>query len=510
MFQSYEAPETRQSGAGRIDALRHLMAKAKVDAVLVPRSDEHQGEYVAPSAERLRWLTGFSGSAGLAVVARSAAALFVDGRYLLQAPAQVDTHIVEVLQIPDAKIADWLGRHVKTGGSRRLRPEAAHRQHHRGAGQGTRGEGHQAQTPRAQSGRPRLGTRAPASPARRRDAASDQICGQDGAGEDRRPAVHAAQGGRGRGGAHPARIRSPGCSTFAAPTSRTTPCRWPSPSCLQTARRRCSSTQRKIGQEAKAHWGRSPSQRARRARDAAGPRSRARASASGSIRRPPRAGSFASSAAARPASCAGPIPAYCRRRARTLPRSRACARRTSATAPRWRASSPGSTARRPGPARRDRGLARARSLPQRDAGAEGDQLRHHLRRRPQRRHRPLPRHDSDQPQARSRASSIWSTPAPSTWTAPPTSRARSPSASRRARCSERFTLVLKGHIAHRTARFPKGTRGVELDAFARRALWEAGVDYDHGTGHGVGCYLSVHEGPQGISSRAHDRRSSPA
>ena len=64
---------------------------------------------------------------------------------------------------------------------------------------------------------------------------------------------------------------------------------------------------------------------------------------------------------------------------------------------------------------------------------------------------------------------------------------------------ERFTLVLKGHIAIATARFPEGTRGIDLDPFARRALWQHGLDYDHGTGHGVGSYLSVHEGPQSIS-----------
>jgi Xaa-Pro aminopeptidase len=66
---------------------------------------------------------------------------------------------------------------------------------------------------------------------------------------------------------------------------------------------------------------------------------------------------------------------------------------------------------------------------------------------------------------------------------------------------ERFTLVLKGHIALATARFPEGTTGAQLDSFARRPLWEAGLDYGHGTGHGVGAYLSVHEGPQIISSR---------
>ncbi len=64
-----------------------------------------------------------------------------------------------------------------------------------------------------------------------------------------------------------------------------------------------------------------------------------------------------------------------------------------------------------------------------------------------------------------------------------------------------FTLVLKGHIALAMARFPEGTTGVQLDTLARMALWNAGLDYDHGTGHGVGHYLSVHEGPQSISKR---------
>ena len=64
---------------------------------------------------------------------------------------------------------------------------------------------------------------------------------------------------------------------------------------------------------------------------------------------------------------------------------------------------------------------------------------------------------------------------------------------------DRFTRVLKGHIAVATAVFPKGTRGTQLDSFARRPLWEAGLDYAHGTGHGVGSFLAVHEGPQRIA-----------
>jgi Xaa-Pro aminopeptidase len=64
---------------------------------------------------------------------------------------------------------------------------------------------------------------------------------------------------------------------------------------------------------------------------------------------------------------------------------------------------------------------------------------------------------------------------------------------------DRFTRVLRGHITLAMARFPKGTTGSQLDALARAPLWDAGLDFDHGTGHGVGSYLSVHEGPQRIS-----------
>jgi Xaa-Pro aminopeptidase len=68
-----------------------------------------------------------------------------------------------------------------------------------------------------------------------------------------------------------------------------------------------------------------------------------------------------------------------------------------------------------------------------------------------------------------------------------------------AEVKDRFTRVLKGHIALARALFPEGTRGGQLDAFARQYLWSAGLDYAHGTGHGVGAYLAVHEGPQRIA-----------
>ena len=115
MFQSFETPgDWRGHGRARGAPARGDGA-ARIDAVLVPHADEYMNEYVPPSAQRLAWLTGFTGSAGLAVVTRNAAALFVDGRYVLQAPKQVDTKTFEVLQIPAAKISDWIGKHLKAG-----------------------------------------------------------------------------------------------------------------------------------------------------------------------------------------------------------------------------------------------------------------------------------------------------------------------------------------------------------------------------------------------------------
>ncbi len=74
---------------------------------------------------------------------------------------------------------------------------------------------------------------------------------------------------------------------------------------------------------------------------------------------------------------------------------------------------------------------------------------------------------------------------------------------------DRFTRVLKGHIALATMKFPAGTTGHQLDAFARKPLWDAGLDYDHGTGHGVGSFLCVHEGPQRIAKAPNDQALKP-
>ncbi len=96
-------------GAERLARLRRELSARRLDGFIVPRSDEHQGEYVPPRGQRLAWLTGFTGSAGLAVVLRERAALFVDGRYTLQAAQQVDGNLFEIHHLIDEPPARWIG-----------------------------------------------------------------------------------------------------------------------------------------------------------------------------------------------------------------------------------------------------------------------------------------------------------------------------------------------------------------------------------------------------------------
>ena len=90
MFQSFDVTSTPQYGRERVEALRAGFDALGIDAFLVPRADEYQGEYVPESSERLAWLTGFTGSAGVALVTRDEAVVFVDGRYVTQLAQQVD------------------------------------------------------------------------------------------------------------------------------------------------------------------------------------------------------------------------------------------------------------------------------------------------------------------------------------------------------------------------------------------------------------------------------------
>ncbi|MBB4369483.1 Xaa-Pro aminopeptidase [Bradyrhizobium sp. cir1] len=112
-FQTFEEPEAGVALTARLAALREELSRRKLTGFVIPRADQQQNEYVPPSEERLAWLTGFTGSAGFAVVLTGEAALFVDGRYTLQAAKQVDAKAWAVESLIDPPPESWVSAHLK-------------------------------------------------------------------------------------------------------------------------------------------------------------------------------------------------------------------------------------------------------------------------------------------------------------------------------------------------------------------------------------------------------------
>jgi Xaa-Pro aminopeptidase len=114
-YQTFDEPETGIALSARLSAFREELTKRNLSGFVVPRADQQQNEYVPPSEERLAWLTGFTGSAGLAIVLAREAAIFVDGRYTLQASKQVDTEAWAVESLIDPPPETWLAQHLAAG-----------------------------------------------------------------------------------------------------------------------------------------------------------------------------------------------------------------------------------------------------------------------------------------------------------------------------------------------------------------------------------------------------------
>ncbi|MFG6516419.1 aminopeptidase P family protein [Sulfitobacter sp. 1A13496] len=115
MFQSFEVTARPEQGPPRLAALRAELQAAGLDGFLVPRADAHQGEYVAPRDDRLAWLTGFTGSAGFCAALRDVAGVFIDGRYRTQVKAQV-ADVFTPVPWPEVSLADWLKDQLPAGG----------------------------------------------------------------------------------------------------------------------------------------------------------------------------------------------------------------------------------------------------------------------------------------------------------------------------------------------------------------------------------------------------------
>jgi Xaa-Pro aminopeptidase len=115
MFQTFDSHADPTQGPPRLAALRKALAEAGLAGFIVPRADIHQGEYVAARDERLQWLTGFTGSAGFCIVLRDVAGVFVDGRYRTQIKGQVDLGHFTPVNWPETKPGDWIRAHLDGG-----------------------------------------------------------------------------------------------------------------------------------------------------------------------------------------------------------------------------------------------------------------------------------------------------------------------------------------------------------------------------------------------------------
>jgi Xaa-Pro aminopeptidase len=481
----------------RLARLRAELGRRGVHGFLVPRADEHQGEYVPACARRLAWLTGFTGSAGLAVVLPAAAAIFVDGRYTLQARAEVDAALYVHRHITEEPAGDWIAATLKPGEILAYDP----RLHTLGEVERFRAAAEKAggslrplaENPldAAWAGRPPPPL-APVVPhelrfagdsaERKRQAIADRLAagGVDAAVLTAPDSIAWLLNIRGGDVPHTPlplsfailghdgtvdlfidpRKLMPGVSEELGNAVRLAP-----PDAFGPALRQLGAAHRRVQVD--------PASAAAWVFDTL-------ADAGAEVHR-------AADPCQLPKACKNPV---------ELDGARRAHRRDGAALTRflaWLAEAAQSGAlgeiaaadrleqfRRAGEHFRDLSFPTISG-----AGANGAIVHYHASAQSERRLAPgtLYLIDSgaqylDGTTDVTRTVAI-GTPAPE--------------------MRDRFTRVLKGHIALATCRFPTGTTGSQLDALARRALWEAGLDYDHGTGHGVGSYLGVHEGPQRIS-----------
>ena len=497
MFQTFETSSQRDASPERIKELRRLMAAARLDAFLVPRADEHQGEYVPASAARLHWLTGFSGSAGLAVIARKSAVLFVDGRYTVQARAEVDAGVVEIAKLPRGRLAEWIAENLGRGQTVGFDPRlhAVSEIEHLEAALKTKSI---KLRPVTRNLVDRVWGRArPAAPGNPVTVRSAKLAGRSA--QDKIADIQK----RLKADGHDAVVltlcdsiawtfnirgtdipHTPVVLAFAIIPQSGKPELFIAPEKLDAAARSHLEAVAKL----------SPPR-------ALTDRLKALRKTKKRVRLDPHTAAFAfASALGGPRRIArGPDPSIALKavkNAAEIKGARAAHVRDGAAVTRFLAwldeEAAAGELDEIAAVRQLEAFRRATNQLQEisfdtisGSGPHGAIVHYRVNEATNRKLRSgeLFLIDSGA-QYLDGTTDITRTVAIGT----PTDEMR-----------ERFTLVLKGHIAVASARFPQGTRGVDLDPLARRALWQHGLDYDHGTGHGVGSYLSVHEGPQSIS-----------
>ncbi len=490
----------RPSAAERLARLRAELARHGLEAFVVPRADEHQGEYVSAHADRLAWLTGFTGSAGMAAVGREKAAVFTDGRYTLQAEAEVDGTLYERRHLTGAPITQWIAETLSTGD--RLGYDPWLMTPH--------------QVSRIKAACAKVGAELVALDANPLDAAWETLSGQPPPPlapvrplEDAYTGESAAAKRRrmaellGAEGADALVVTQPDSIAWllnlrGADVPFT-------PFALSFCVLKSDATvkwfidARKLTRDARAAL---DAEVAVLAPDALGPALDELGAAGLTVRADPATAAAwidarLTAAGAKVQRLEDPCQLA---KARKNPVQRAGMRaahaRDGAAVAKflaWLAVHAGNggvgeiaAADTLEGFRREHALFRGLSFPTiSGAGPNGAIVHYRVTPATERALEPGSLYLVDSgAQYPDGTTDITRTLAIGTPTAD---------------MCRHFTLVLKGHIALARAVFPKGTSGSQLDVLARAALWRAGLDYDHGTGHGVGSFLSVHEGPQRIS-----------
>ena len=496
-FQSFEDRSDRAASAPRVAALRAELAGRGLDGFVVPRADEFQNEYVPPSAERLAWLTGFTGSAGVAIVLKDRAVIFIDGRYLVQVREEVDSAIFATEHLVEHPPAQWIENNLPAGTKLGYSPWL-----------------------HTVEGAERLAKACAAAGATFVAVDDNPI---DAVWTDRpQPPLGAvvAHDLRYAGEDVPAKLERVGADMkkLAADTlvvSDPQNVSWlfnirgsdvpHTPVALAFAlvpkegRPTIYIDLRKLNIEVRERLETVAELRAGAAfeRDLA-----ALGKAQCTVRLDP---STCADAIARLVTDNGgkvlrggdPIaPLKAVKNPVEIAGARTAQQRDGVAVTRFLAWFDREAPRGElteidavealESFRRDTGCLKDVSFPTiAGAGADGAIVHYRVTRKTNRRITPgeLFLIDSGG-QYEDGTTDITRTIA----VGAPTAEMR-----------QRFTLVLKGHIAIARAVFPDGTTGAQLDPLARQFLWQAGLDFDHGTGHGVGSYLSVHEGPARIS-----------
>ncbi len=478
----------------RVSALRAALRDAGFEGWIQPRADEFQGEYVPPSGARLAWLTGFTGSAGLAVVLQARAAVFSDGRYTLQLRDQIDLEIFEPRHSTDTPATEWIAAALPAGGKLAYDPwlltdgDIAKFAKAAAAAGGELVAADRNLLDAAWTDRP-APPQAPIAPqpleyAGEASALKRQRLGE-GLAKDKLEAAILTQPD---GIAWLLNVRGGDVEHTPLPLSFATLSADGGADWFVDPAKLTDATRAWVGNGVRL---RAISEFAPSLDGHAGQRVAVAPSAPAAVRRRLEAAGAEVVVAPDPTA----LPKACKNAAE-IAGARAAHRRDAAAMARflhWLATEGQSgkvteiaAADRLEAFRRDLPLFRDLSFPTiSGAGPNGAIVHYRATPATNRALQPGSLYLVDSgAQFQDGTTDITRTVAIGAPTAD----------MRRA-----YTLVLKGHLALSAARFPKGVSGGQLDALARAPLWSAGLDFDHGTGHGVGSYLSVHEGPQRIS-----------